>query len=317
MIDRLKFKLIRENISIENWNKHFEEISYIPKEIKYANNNSIIRTCILENGTKFTLSDNSITFNNSLTKYLKGSNIHNMKPHEIKQAFEKISEDLQIDIGNAIVSNAEIGLNVKTDYTSKVYFPYLWSKDRCDRLVQPSSLYFKNGSRKIIIYDKLEEQKRKKKKSLYSTEYNLTRIECKINNIKDFLAGEIPTINNFCKPRNLLNYLYYLHSEYENIKKTYYNTNCTINISSPKDYFKICSANYIITQGIEKLDSDINLLKDLNKFEHANQYSRIKKKANDLILEYSDKNQVTIISELNNRFDLLINEYIIDIEKMN
>ncbi len=125
----------------------------------------------------------------SLPKLLKGNNIYNLTYDETIAAFTKIENLLGISLKDGIVRRIDFFVNIETNFVPQTYFKYLSdSRYYIRTLVGKTSLYYKNGNREIIFYDKIQEIKKNKR---YNGEdevpsafigKNILRLECKYKN---------------------------------------------------------------------------------------------------------------------------------------
>jgi hypothetical protein len=101
--------------------------------------------------------NNKVTVNGSLCKYFHSNNIVNLSRSDTKQALEKLQDELQFFFHDSNVARIDVGCCIELEYHVKEYLSILDHFPRFQRLVQPSSVYFKNGQKQICFYDKIAE----------------------------------------------------------------------------------------------------------------------------------------------------------------
>lgn len=88
----------------------------------------------------------SVTIKGSLAKYYLGNNFQTLSQKTTSEAIEKLSDDLNLDINLCKVSRIDLSTNFITDFKPTLYYDYLDSLMRFQRLVQPDSLCYKQSS---------------------------------------------------------------------------------------------------------------------------------------------------------------------------
>jgi len=114
----------------------------------------------------------------SIPKYVHQNNIQPVTLYQVNEVLEELSEVLGLSLLEADVRRLDIGCNFIVDLKPKAYFPYFTYCSRMERLEQPNALYFQNGMRVAIIYDKIKEAK--KSRQVFPPEFlelNILRYE--------------------------------------------------------------------------------------------------------------------------------------------
>ena len=99
--------------------------------------------------------------NGSLCKYLLGDNFQSMGRGDVQQAVEKLSDELHLPMGRAIVTRLDVAENIITRHPTPVYLNHLGVLTYANRLLQPDSLYYTKRDETLCFYDKLREQRAK------------------------------------------------------------------------------------------------------------------------------------------------------------
>lgn len=102
-------------------------------------------------------------YGGSLCKWYLGDNIKTMTRGDIQRAIEKLSDDLHLPMGSAVVSRIDVAQNFETRYPVDVYLGHFGKLGRKEPLRQPSSVYYDIPGGRVCIYDKIREMKEKRK----------------------------------------------------------------------------------------------------------------------------------------------------------
>lgn len=96
----------------------------------------------------------------SLSKWYMGSNLSEMSRSEIQLAIERLSDSLHLSMDRADVTRFDVAKNIMLRYPVEVYFAFMGSLSRFERLSQPHALYYKQACREFVMYDKVMESKK-------------------------------------------------------------------------------------------------------------------------------------------------------------
>lgn len=133
----------------------------------------------------------------SLPKFFKGNNIYSLEYWEVLEVIRKIELELGISLREGIIRRIDIFKNLQTEFKPINYFRYLGDCRFFIRSVVKSTLYYKNNSREMYLYDKISEviAKAGNVPNEFSGK-NIMRLECRYKN--SFLK-------KFAKKQNLEN----------------------------------------------------------------------------------------------------------------
>ncbi len=98
----------------------------------------------------------------SLCKWYLGDNYMTMGRGDTKRAIERLSDTLHLPMNRAIVSRLDIAQNLITKYPPEAYMSHLGMLKHFTRLMNDSSLYYKQNGMVLCFYDKNREQKSKR-----------------------------------------------------------------------------------------------------------------------------------------------------------
>lgn len=120
-------------------------------------------------GMKVTIRENETFINGSLSRYLHGSNCKDLCLSGNKEAIQKLSDSLLIDMRKAQVTALDYAQNIITELPPSMYFNLLGHSSqlvvRGTFYKKTETLYYKNGKTKnptngnveLILYDKVDE----------------------------------------------------------------------------------------------------------------------------------------------------------------
>lgn len=98
----------------------------------------------------------------SLCKYLLGDNFQTMGRGDTQRAIEKLSDNLHLPMGKAVVTRMDIAQNFIVKHPPQVYLNHLGALRYANRLQEPSGLYYSLNGGRLCFYDKNKEQKSKR-----------------------------------------------------------------------------------------------------------------------------------------------------------
>ncbi|WP_162051496.1 phage/plasmid replication domain-containing protein [Pontibacter pamirensis] len=258
------------------------------------------------------MSEHGISIIGSLAKFYLGSNLHTLNRSDSRRAFEQLADTMHLPIQRAVVSRVDIGMNLITQHTPELYFPYLGQSSYYKRLTQPQSISYQNNLRSKKFYNKIAESK--SKSVLIPNVYqgkNLLRYEvCYMQRLpKQFNTAAITpnTLTEECFYMGLIDRVV---KEYQAIQKNSLVKMDTTKIKSPKDYLKQVLALAIQEKGLDAFLHHVDLLKEQNTFDKPEYYSRLRSE----IKKLSGSNNTTtdtpeMIQELNRKIARVSENY--------
>lgn len=116
-------------------------------------------------------------YGGSLCKWYHGNNVQAMTRTDVKNAVERLSDELHQPITCARVSRLDIGINVFTDYPPKVYMNYFGPLRYSERKEFDNGLCYPRRDWRLCVYDKIQEQRKNAKIPIGLEAKNLMRIE--------------------------------------------------------------------------------------------------------------------------------------------
>lgn len=300
MFDTIKTYLSKDQLGINNLIDYCEP--YISDITMIDNNYYQCMTGLLSSGQKVIISDNSVSFQGSITKYYNNTNLIDLKPIEISYAIEKLSDELHLPIEKSKVTKLHIGLNIETNYSADVYFPALGNKPRFERHKQNSSIYYSNLMNALTIYDKIRECK--SHKFSIPIDYkmkHITRTELRLKSLSKYFKMNSVFLSDLTNRDFQTNAINALIKEYESIHKINISDMNIKEIKTPNHFIQFCASQYILSQGPESIKALTKQLKQRKAFKNKESYSRLNSNINKLSTNKNHNNDTILINEINSK----------------
>lgn len=101
---------------------------------------------------------NGISLKGSLAKYYLNSNLLTLSRADVERAFEKMSDQLHVDVMGAKVTRVDISTIIPTSRPPADYYSGLGSKPHFTRLIATKdTLYYRTKHKQLAFYDKAKE----------------------------------------------------------------------------------------------------------------------------------------------------------------
>ena len=105
------------------------------------------------------VSERGVSIRGSLAKYHLGNNIQTLTRSDTEKAIKNLSDQLHLPIQDSKISRVDFAHNFIMEYEPKTYFSYLGESQYFNRYLNTKSLYYQNGNRTKLFYDKQAEAK--------------------------------------------------------------------------------------------------------------------------------------------------------------
>jgi len=252
---------------------------------------------------RLNLSGQGVYLTGSLAKYFLPDNLHTLTRSDSKRALEQLSDELHLPFKESIVKRIDFSQNFLMKYKPESYFKHLGESQHFNRLTQEKSLYYSNGLRTKLFYNKVAEAKHKRIKipEIWKNE-NVLRYELRF---KDRLPMQFNVSE--LKASMLYNDKFYIglfdrwHSEYQSINKiNTFNFNLS-DMNSPKDFLKQLQLYAISNIGQDRIMAEIEHLRASRKFDKPEYYSRLKKDIKQLCSMPIHTESSELINELDKK----------------
>lgn len=243
------------------------------------------------------ITNEQITLKNaSLQKFADNSNLSPFGLKGIRNAFEEMSDLLELDTTKAVVYKMHFGKPILLKYPIKNYLQYLGNMSQFERLEFPNAIHYKTDNRSYQAYDKIKEMKfhRDHIPDFYIDKH-VMRLEMQYNkNIADYFKMPSIRVADILDQSfyvNLCNEWYNAYNKIDKIKTFKIDMS---NIKSVKDLH-----NLGVLKIIEDFGGKLNFLNEIKEMQSTKQIT--KKQALDLrekIKTCTTQNLNTIESEL-------------------
>ena len=254
-------------------------------------------------GLKVSILMGGLSIVGSLAKYFYGgSNVYPLDRHTTAQAVEKIGAALHVSINQATVTGIEFGTNFLMKRPIPEYLAKLGDMPRLRRYhFDPSTLYYK-GKGKLqpkvyAFYDKIADAAAKGMQYPDDMQgVNLLKYEMRLNGRLPYQLGvpEVTASTLSELPFYRMMVKRYQDSYFSISKQNQVKTNVMSEIKTPTDAFNVFVARLISQTDKTQIEGFLNELKEAAVFEDRKNYSRLKKK----IQEVATKANITISDEL-------------------
>ena len=255
---------------------------------------------------------NSITVQGSLPKYQYGNNLQTLQRADTGLIIEELSDLISTDLRKARLQRVDFSTNIITEYKPQYYYRFLGHLTRFYRHSDNSSLYYNQGCKKLLFYDKIKDAKAKQMPiPKHYQNKNVLRYEMRLlKQVKKFFKRDV--LANDLINKQLYNYLLDKWYEYyKEIEKQKSKINIMSNqITSPKDFDKQLLIGLVQSLGYSHIDDVIEQMKTMKVFNQKEYYSRLKSKYRRLSkVDICDED---VISEI----DMKINEVVLSEKSM-
>jgi hypothetical protein len=141
----------------------------------------LIRTSFTVDNLRVAITQNSLRVEGSLPRYYFGNNVQELDFDTMQKAFDKLSNQLGINIGEADLYKIHIAGNIQVEKDCRYYFPLFNYLPNHHRHEYNNGVTFWNHYRALAIYDKVKESKNKDNIPAGLLKGNLLRVEARLN----------------------------------------------------------------------------------------------------------------------------------------
>lgn len=252
---------------------------------------------------KVIISDQGVSLKGSLAKYFLPDNFHTLTRSDSARAFEKMSDELYLPIEKANVSRIDFAQNFLMDFEPEAYYSYLGDCQYYNRQSQAKSLYYSNGLRQKVFYNKVAEGKAKglSLPDIWNGQ-NVLRYEIRFTSRlpKQFNQTAI-TASNLSDEKFYMAIFDKWLAEYEAINKLHSINFNLSDMNSPKDFWKQINLMAINMIGQDKIMQEIENLRHQKAFDKPEYYSRLKKEIKALCKIPEMTNKSDLVTELDRK----------------
>jgi hypothetical protein len=221
----------------------------------------------------------------SIAKFALGNNVETITRNETKLSIERLGDCLHLDIGKAKVTRMDVAGNILTNHKPRMYYRYLGEVPLLQRSDEhPDTLYYKNGRRQLVFYDKGKEaiKENARKYGVILSHTNLLRYELR------FMKGINRQLNNDVLALTLSNEEFYRdivrrwHNGFAEIQKLKKQGFMIHGIKGPREAKDALLAYFLRKDEQGDADDFFNDLREADEFKDRKYYSRLKAMLNKL-----------------------------------
>jgi len=261
------------------------------------------------NNFKIQIFRSSIFVIGSLPKYCKGTNLEVLTLQEIRDAIDRLSEELGVNFWVAKATRIDIGANIEVRKPIHHYLNVLKGISKFKKYgYSDSTLEFRNSKESIIFYDKITEMRAHKRDiPSYFWGKKILRFELRMIGSLKYSLDEDTLLEDILSEDVFNQLICRWYKRYNAIKKVpapcleAVPKDCTL-----KDFMNIIISAGIYSIGYDNIINDLDASKDLMS---KNNYSRIKKRLNDIISDKSIFIDNSIITELDEHINNIAKSY--------
>jgi len=308
MFDTLKLYLRQD--SVRDTDLLAETPVYLEDTTAHEKQDQIYYSGTLKN-LRIYVSERGVSMQGSLAKYYLLDNMQTLRRQDTEQAIQKLSDDLHLPIKEAQVSRVDFAHNFIMKYKPEVYYPYLGESQYFKRYIQPESLYYKNGNRTKLFYDKPTEAK--------SGGYRIPEVWTGKNVLRYEIRYRRRLDKQFKEPevraKTLYEEKFYIKlinryvSDFKSIHKNAKISLDIENMATVKDFW-----DQMALLMIDKIGQDgaVDLVEELRAkevFDKPEYYSRLKKQIRDKSNKFQASDSTPLIEELEGKISALKKYY--------
>jgi hypothetical protein len=255
------------------------------------------------NNYKVNISGQGVSLKGSLAKYFLPDNFNTLTRSDSTRAFEMMADELCLPIQKAKVSRIDFAQNFLMKYEPQAYYNFLGECQYYNRQPQSKSLYYTNGLRQKLFYNKIAEGKAKglSLPDVWNGQ-NILRYEMRFTSRlpKQFNQAEI-TASSLSDEKFYMTVFDKWLAEYEAINKLHSINFNLSDMNSPKDFWKQINLMAVNMIGQDKIMQEIENLRHQKAFNKPEYYSRLKKEIKELCKTPEMTESSDLVAELDKK----------------
>jgi hypothetical protein len=255
------------------------------------------------NNYRVNISGQGVSLKGSLAKYFLPDNFHTLTRSDTARAFEMMADELNLPIQKAKVNRIDFAQNFMMDFAPEAYYPFLGECQYYKRLPQDKSLYYSNGLRQKVFYNKIAEGKSNGLNLPHVWNgQNVLRYEMRFKSrlSQQFNQAEI-TASSLSDEKFYMTIFDKWLEEYEAINKLHSINFNLSDMNSPKDFWKQVNLMAINMIGQDKIMQEIENLRHQKAFDKPEYYSRLKKEIKELCKTPKMTSSSDLVKELDKK----------------
>lgn len=262
-------------------------------------------------GMNVCVSNSGISLKGSVCKSYLKDNFKTLTRQDTQRAIEQLADVLILPIQQAEVKRIDFAENIIVSSSPESYYPFFGTSQYYKRLLQPKSVYYQNGMRTKLFYNKIAENKSKGEatpenlvnRHVLRYELRYTSRLLRQFNINTLQAKELSTepfyldmVNRWIAEYKAIDKISIINFDLENMKQ-------------PKDFFTQLLLLKINEIGQNNLFELVEQLKAQKQFAHPEYYSRLKAEIKKLCKTKEVTETSDLIAELDKKIILVKENY--------
>lgn len=259
-------------------------------------------------GLKVSIFTGGISIIGSLSKYLYPNNIYPLDRHSTAEAVEKLSDSLHLNISDAKITGLEFGTQFVMRHKPEDYLKKMGDMPRLQRYhFEAGTLYYKpKGKQQLkvfIFYDKKADAEVKGMRLPFGfADANLLKYEMRFNQRLPQQIGVPEVTASTLSDKDFYRQMVkrYQASYFSISKQNQVKTNVMSEIKTVSDAFDVLIARLINQSDQTQIAEFIEELKGERVFEDRKNYTRLKKKIQEVLTKAEISVSDELIKELDN-----------------
>lgn len=255
-----------------------------------------------------TLNQSGLSVNGSLASFYFGNNTLTIPRREVKNALQKLSDKLHIDMTKAEVKRLDISTSFQMKYKVQSYLDILGNLNYFSRTnVTKNTLFYQRGEgnkQALCFYDKDREQRARHQHQdvpqVFRDTGNILRYEARLlRQIPQQLGKSLVTGAMLSDADLFRKVADFWGDSYFCIQKMYHSINME-KVKTPNDARDLLLVHLLNEAGAETLERYLTDLKARGVFVNRLYYSRFKQQIKSTMQKYSDQGGESLARELDN-----------------
>lgn len=260
---------------------------------------------------RLSVSDRGVSVKGSLAKYHLNDNLQTLTRQDTEQAINSLSDELHLNLQKANISRVDFAHNFIMRYKPVTYYNYLGESQYFKRYLQPESLYYKNGNRTKLFYDKRSEAKNKQVTvPEVLRDRNVLRYEIRYKRRlgKQLNEPEV-TAKTLFKEQFYIKLVKRYVADYQSIHKNPEINFDIENMSTPKDFWRQLALMKVDEIGLNETMQLVEELRAKDVMNKSEYYSRLKREIRDYSKNLKASDSSHLVAELDSKISSLKRYY--------
>lgn len=239
----------------------------------------------------------------SISRFFYGDNQYSLNFFTLREAIDKLSNELGIDFYSAKVLKVHIAENLMLECNVRDYFSVLGNKSRYDRSVLRNGIKYFAGNIEISFYNKIKEVKKNGREVLPVFEHkNVARLEYRFlshSTIAELLKVKIVTLEELVANYGKL--IGRWVEAFQSIHKIHSKISIDTNIFAVKNGLE----KYVMINGIEALGGILEISEFIERGKRAGYFKKYGNVSSNLLNKFKKLSSTPLLTTPSNLADEL------------